>query len=483
MRNVFVFGCLFIVSLGLAKLAAGKGKPNNNVSLTVTVHPEPQQAFAGLGVSEMNFDGRFQQLSSANKAALCKAIWTDLNAKSLRLWCSPATYLAEAQKPSIADFKQHYIESGIVPLAKLNGCTTLLLAPGDVPDRFAAAGGGGDFRTFTDAGVLAYARLLADFILQVKTETGVQINATGILNEPNDRPIRFTSSQWPVIIKALRAELDSRGLTAVAIIGPEAASCDDVAYGMVDAIKADPAAWASLSGIATHTYNMGATDGMKQKIVGSGKSYWQTESSTPGAENLVSALNAASSAGRLISDLNHGVSHWIWFIGFEQNDPSDNGTRLMKFDAANPDAPAQKFYKYYYLQQLSQAFPPGAVARLCTSSTESSMTWTYGLKPMLIATAAQRPDGAVSVALVNYTSSLFGDKSLSSWERSQGGQLAKTITVTLKIDALAGVSSTTFNVRRSTDVKPNYDAGTVTAKRGLVTLMLKPLELVTLTSR
>jgi len=67
-------------------------------------------------------------------------------------------------------------------------------------------------------------------------------------------------------------------------------------------------------------------------------------------------------------------------------------------------------------------------------------------------------------------------------ERSQGGQSGKTINVTLKIEALANVSSTTFYVRKSTETKPNYDAGTIRAKRGVLTLSLDPLQLVTLST-
>ncbi len=482
-RNVVIFTGLFAVALCMAKLAGGRS--SGATGITVTVRAQPQQAFAGFGISEMNFEGRFQQLTAANKALISKNIWVDLNFKHLRLWCSPAKYLANPSKPSIADFKAHYIDSGIISLAKQQGCTTLLLAPGDVPSSYAVTPTTTkyNYKNFSDAGVLAYAKLLANFIAQVKAETGVQITATGILNEPNDRPIRFTNGQWPVVVKTLRSELDKRGLNSVVIIAPEAASCDNVAYAMVDAIKSDAIAWSNLDGIATHTYNMGATDTMKAKIAGTKKSYWQTESSTPGPENLGNPLNAASSAGRFISDLNHGVSHWIWFIGFEQNDPADNGTRLMKFDATHPDAPPDKFYKYFYIQQLSRAFPPGAVARQCTSSSEGTMTWTYGKKPMLLATSTQSADGTISVAMVNYTSDKFGSWSLSSWDREQGGQLGRTINVTLKIEALANVSSKTFNVRRSTDTKPNYDAGTLTVRNGVATLSLKPLELVTLTGR
>jgi len=478
-RTLAIFCLLFVVALCAAK--QNGGRRTNPTSVTVTVHAAPQQTFAGFGTSEMNFDGRFQQLPAATKQSLSKMIWTDLNFKILRLWFSPADYAAGT---GLADFKRHYFDSGIVSQATQMGCTTLLLAPGDVPAAFAKSPSGSlnVFSEFSDDGVLQYAKLLANFIQQVRQQIGVQITATGILNEPNDRPIRFAIAQWPLMIKALRAELDARGLQQVAIVAPEASSCDDVAYGMTDSIKADAAAWASLSGIATHTYNMGATDVMKSKIDGTNKTYWQTESSTPGPEDLGNAINAATSAGRFISDLNHGVTHWVWFIGFEQADPSDNGTRLIRYDAANPGVAPAKFYKYYYLQQLSQAFKPGAVARQCTSSVESTMTWTYGLKPMILSAAAQGTNGAWSIAVQNFTSDQFYARGVSDWDRSQGGLAAKTINVTVQIEALAKVETTTLYVRRSTSTKPNYDAGTVRATRGVVNLTLAPLDLVTLTT-
>ncbi len=483
MKRLIFSLCVFCI----AACAPAKMPSAGNVLpvVVVTVNPAPNQTFAGFGTSLTNTDDDFQKLTPAVRESISNMVWHDLNFKILRLWFNPTVYLANPNKPDLSEFRRKYVESGIISLAMKQGCTTLLLAPNDVPPQFGRPKSKlhPDYAEFTDAGVTAYAQVIAQAIRQIRDETGIQINATGVLNEPNDRPVRFTEAQWPVIVKALRAQLDSRGLTNVSIIGPEASSCDDTAFQMVDAIKKDPEAWAALKGISTHTYNMGATDTVVRRIAGSNKSYWQTESSTPGPENLGDTVKAASSAARILSDLNHGVTHWIWFIGYEQQDAADNGTRLIRFDASKATGVPAKLYKYFYIQQLSSAFPPGSVAHQCTSSTEGSMTWTYGTKPNVLCAAAQRADGSWAIGLINYTSKQFADPHLSSWERSQSGQNAKTLTVTVKIPALANAGSTTFYVHSSDESKPNVDAGRVVAKNGVLTVTLTPLQMLTLSTK
>jgi O-glycosyl hydrolase len=468
----------FMLAAAIVWPTAVLAKPKNEV--TVTVHSEPRQTFAGFGTSLTNFDGRFQQLPPEARERLSQMVWRDLNFKILRLWFTPSEYLANPDKPDLTAFKRRYIDSGIVNLATKYGCTTLLLAPDDVPPAFAKPKANRDdqFTEFTDLGVILYAKLLASAIDQLHKETGVQIDATGIINEPNDRPVRFTLAQWPTMIKTLRRELDARGLHSVAIVAPEAASCDDVAYDMVDVIRRDRLAWSSLQGIATHTYNMGATDEMAGKLLTSPKTYWQTESSTPGPEALGDTLNAAMSAARVVSDLNHGVTHWVWFIGYEQDDPRDNGTRLLKYDAAFPGGKIEPFHKYGYLKQLSDAIPVESVAFQCTSDEEKTMTWTYGKKPSLLACAVERPDDTWSISVVNYTSDRFSDPMLSEWDRTQGGEVGRQLSVKIDIEPLRGAARTTFDVRRN-----GSEAGTAEAVSGVFTVTAEPLDLITLTSR
>jgi O-glycosyl hydrolase len=451
-------------------------------AVTITVHRQARQKFVGFGTSLTNFDGRFEQLPKGVQESISKQVWHDLNFRILRLWFSPSVYLAHPGSPTMDAFEQRYIDSGLIRLAKEHGCTTLLLAPDDVPQSFSqpAVEAGATYREFTDAGVTAYANLLADFIARLHQETGVWINATGILNEPNDRPIRFQLRQWPMVITALRRELDQRGLKNVAIIAPEAASCDDTAYAMVDVLRHSPAAWADLNGIATHTYNMGATDVMAGKIAGTSKSYWQTESSTPGPQEIGDPLNGATTAGRVLSDLNHGVTHWLWFIGFEQADPKDNGTRLLKFDATRPGGAVEKFSQYGTIAQLSRAFPPGSVMYACTSSAEGTMTWTYGTKPAVLAAAARLRDGSWSIGVVNCSSDRYSDPAMSEFDRTQGGPPGKTIRVSIRVEAITRDPKAAFRVRISDAEHANRDAGTVRADGGVVTVDLAPLQLKTL---
>ena len=69
-----------------------------------------------------------------------------------------------------------------------------------------------------------------------------------------------------MVVKRLRRELDARGLKSVKIIAPENASSDGVLYEQVDALKNDAPAWNALSGVASHSYNMAATDDIAKRI-------------------------------------------------------------------------------------------------------------------------------------------------------------------------------------------------------------------------
>src|SRR6185437_10789806 len=96
---------------------------------------------------------------------------------------------------------------------------------------------------------------------------------------------------------------------------------DGVFYQTIDAIQADPDAWRALSAIASHSYNMAATPEAASRIAAADgrntKDYWMTEASANGPEAPGDALQAASLASRFLNDMNHRVTHWIHFIGFE----------------------------------------------------------------------------------------------------------------------------------------------------------------------
>ena len=160
----------------------------------------------------------------------------------------------------------------------------------------------------------------------------------------------------------------------------------------MDALKADPAAWNALAGIASHSYNMAATPEAAKRVLGTGKQYWMTEASDNGPEVPGDAVRAASLASRFLNDMNHGVTHWVHFVGFEVPDPNDNATRILAY-TPKPFA-ITTFQKYYYYRQLSRAFDVGAVFRASQSSLDGDMTWTYGRSP-----ASPSPPPATRTAL------------------------------------------------------------------------------------
>jgi O-glycosyl hydrolase len=473
---------LLLIATACAQEVAPPGEPQDEKpdreKADITIAGRPRQTFAGFGTSLTNFHGQFDRLKPEVRDQVSAAVWKDLNFKILRLWWSPAEYHKSGE---LGEFKKRYVDSGIIALAKKHGCTTLLLAPNEVPQAFAAPKieETDSFTYFADEHLASYAKLLADFIAKAKA-AGVTFNATGVLNEPNDRPIRFSIVQWPLMVTALRAELDARGLKDVAIIAPEAASADGWAEDVFDVLRKDDDAWQAVGAVATHTYNMGATGTLMRKS--GGKPYWQTESSTPGPERDAAAehVNAATSMARAIGDLNHGVTHWLWFVGYEQTDDTDNGTRLIRFDSTKPDGAVYRSAKYDWFKQLSDTIQPGATIHATSHRGTKKVEFTYGRKPELLAIGARNPDGTWGIALVNYTSDRFAD--LNDDERNQAGpDPGRTLELTIKVSGLKG-DSARFAVRRSNEKARNAEDGVMEATNGFLKVKVAPLELVTLKS-
>ena len=446
--------------------------------VTITVQPGARQTFAGLGTSLGNWNHDYQNLTAPERTALSRMLWHDLKFKTLRLWMNTNEFAPTRGAHDLTIFRGCYVDSGIIADAKKQGVTTLLLAPDGMPTYVKAKrpGGGNDY-ALKDDEVDAYAGLLAEFIQRLKTETGVQINATGIQNEPNDLD-RIAPEQMGAVVKALRRALDARGLGAVQIIGPENANADGALYDTLDRLRADPTAWQALAGIASHSYGMAATEDAAKRIADTHKSYWMTEASANGPEAPGDALEAASLASRFLSDMNHRVTHWIHFIGFETPDPHDNATRIIAYTTR--PLRTTVFQKYFYYKQLSQTFDVGAVFRKSQSSLDGEMTWTYGPKPHLTVAAARNPDGSWGVGLSDFT--LPPSASPNNSNGFFNGDKAHAYTVTVNVPELAGIGSVPFTVQRSSDTLNDAREGSVTMHNGGLTVTIQPLELVTLRS-
>jgi O-glycosyl hydrolase len=454
-------------------------------SMTITVEAGARQRFAGFGASLGNWAGEYQQLPATKRAALSQMLWRDLNFKILRLWFNTFQFRPQPGARDLSAFRKNYVDSGLITDAKQNGVTTLLLAPDGLPDSMKEkrAGGGVSFKAGEEEN---YAVLLADFIQQLKDETGVRLDATGVQNEPNDNE-QFSPQQIVAVVKHLRRELDRRGLQSVAIIAPEHASADGVLYEQVDALKSDPTAWAALAGIASHSYNMCASGEIARRLAGPDernlKTYWMTEASDNGPEEAGDVLRAASLAGRFLNDMNHRVTHWIHFLGFEVADPKDNATRIIAYDLQ--PSRTVVFAKYFYYQQLARTFDVGALFRQGRSSLEGEMAWEFGQKPRLTAAAAQNPDGSWGIGLCNYTADRFDQVNWSDakWNREQGGHTpGQTFQVTVQVPELRELGDIAFKVHRRSADHPNTSEDSATMRKGEITLRVAPLELVTLRS-
>ncbi len=487
MKPTFSLTLSLSACLGLARLSAAQAPPPAPAptAVTITVQPGARQTFRGFGVSEFNYGslgaGTFDRLTPARRALLWRLLYRDLRLKTLRLWYDPATASPATGKLDVSGFVTSYLTSGLIADARKNGITTLLLGPDHVPSYMLQNPADHSSRIKDDQ-IGAYAALLAEIIRQVNAR-GAGIDATGVANEPP----WFDAAQMVIAVKDLRAELDKRGLKRVQIVAPENPNNDGVTDGYLNALKSDPAAWGALEGIATHSYNMAARPEEAAIVAGTGKEFWITEAggggiSLPTSEQPIDGLEAASMASRVLNDLNHRVTRWVWFIGVmdvaHYPVDFDNVQRLIEFQ---PDRPADwylPFLKYYYLRRLSQTFDVGAVFRLSQSSLEGDMTYTYGRKPRLNAAAGRNPDGTWGMALSDFTSNAFLQD--TQINRDNSGYPPQSFTVTVRVPELARAGDIPFRLTRNSETLRDIDEGMVIMHNGELTAPIAPTELVTL---
>ena len=422
-------------------------------SVSLFVQAEPHQTLQGFGCSQVQDD----PLPEAVRTQLFDRVFGDLKMNVLRLW------VESGDKSGVAEMKQSFLQTypdlhRMIQEARRRGIDTLLLAP--------ARGEASPHEPKAD-----YARKLATFIALLKTELGVEIQVTGIANEPQG----FTPAQVAECVRALRTELNARGLQKVGIIAPESASADETGLQMIKAIKRDPVAWAGLRGIATHSYNMAAKPEFAQILVGTGKEYWQTEAGDNGHEDAADVDRATETAARFLNDLNQGVTHWIWFIGFlgspDMSKDGDNATKLIIYDRQQHRV--IPLLKYDWLRQLRAAFPNGSRIHSLRAEPGGTLVFSYGAKPALDAAAAQRPDGGWSLAVVNLT----GVKPNTEIARFQP---ATPLTVRWDVPTLGAIPELKLKVFRSSANERFVPAGHVAMHAGQITLNIAPQELLTL---
>jgi len=449
-------GLMVLGALLFGTVRLGTAEDTITRMITLHVNRQPAQSLEGFGCSMVDLSTT--QMPATARAEMFAAVFGDLKMNVLRLWVA-----AEFKRTAVqmkADLYRHYVDSGVLAAARERGVAILLLAPARGEQAPAEP-------------MAQYAGKLAEVIGALYAERGIRINVTGIANEPAG----FTPPQLAELVRTLRRELDARGLPEVQIIAPEWASADGAALAAIAGLKSDPIAWAALRGIATHSYNMAATPEFSKIIAGTGKQYWMTEASDNGNEGAADVNRAASICGRFLNDLNQGVTHWVYFIGFDASadvtTDQDNATKLMVYDGRQQRV--FRHLKYDWFRQLRAAFPNGSRIYCVQAQPGNGLVFSYGQKPYLNAAAAQRPDGSWALGLVNL-SGITPNTAISQWHPGT------TLNVTWLVEPLTGNDTIQFNRFRSDAIRHFAADGQSTMVKGRLTLVLKPGEQITLTS-
>src|SRR5882724_4655346 len=444
---------ILVGALLLCALMSARSSIQAQTSYTVTVQSGGHQTFTGFGASETD---NYSNIPATPRGQMDDMVYHDLNAKVLRLWVGSGPSIGEASMKST--FYSSYVDTGIISEITSRGVTTLLLAPAR-----------GESEPTDD--LSAYAAKIAQFILDIKNEKGININVTGVANEPQN----WTPAEITNTVKFLRTELNNRGLSSVQIIAPESASADSNCDQKMDGLHNDTTAWNDLTGIASHSYNMAATNNESSRTFG--KQYWITEAADNGNEQPEDTNRAATIAARFINDMNHLVTHWVYFIGLASSSDissdSDDATKLVVYNQANGQI--VPLLKYYYFKQLLSTFDVGSIFRSTQSSTESDMAYTYGQKPAVNAAAAVNPDGSWAISVVNDTG-VCCNSSLSTWFA------ATTYNVTINVSELSGSGTMSFTLYRSKANNHFVNSGSVNMNNGSITLTVAPQELISLRS-
>ena len=468
-----------------------------NRSVEVTAREGERQSLLGIGAGEnIGTFGGFNQLTEERKEIVQDELWSGLGFNALRLWLPVDRYSSTPGERNLERaFGTPYLDIARGAIAR--GVTEIIVSGDGVPDymreiRTVRGIRGEDYaaNVLRRDMVEEHAATMADYVLGVRDTHGIEIDAITLQNEPNaakgTKALFYNEELFVEGVKTMRAALDARGLTGVKVVGPETASADFVARNMIRAAQNDRGAWDALGGISTHSYNMAATEEFYDFTRDGDKEYWQTESSVPGREGPDDVRRGAINAGRFLNDMNHGVTHWMHFIGFMQEDPRDDGTRIIKFDPnESGDGWITKSTKYAYFDQLTDTFDIGATFRSTGSTLDGSMTWTFGRKPSVTMTTAENPDGSWAIGLLNFTEEPPSDDA-SFFDRVNAPRATESFDVSIFVEELAEMGDLEFAMSLSGPdggmLRENEGLGTVWMRDGRVTLSLDPYQLVTLRS-
>ncbi len=497
-------------------------KPSaDNKIHTITLDGRSRQTFSGFAINAG--DSMDIHSDEATKIEIYDKIFRDLSVNSIRIWMSMGVYMQKDENGEIVydlngndeslgeafkhmpNFENVYFSSDttIFDIAKRYGITEILLAPsgqhkdgykvpawmrGEVNDPYTG-------QIVSDKLLPEYAEIyaegLARMIHDMLTEYGVRVTATSIFNELGGC---ITDREILTIVKTLRRELDERELGYVKILAPEYStnSLSNLHRFMEYAVN-DEEAWDAMYGIANHCYSCAIGKKEADFLLKNPKPLWMTELCEEGELTEGGYSESSHTAGIFLNDLNHMVTDWYYFIGagaVHEDRLFSVGADLIYTTYAAPSnvSPASEriYYDgytvrpvYYYIKQIIDAFDTGANMMLCTSSREGEMEIDDYHDNKLYASAGVNPDGTLSIAVLNNTST---DVQNSQFERGGVKRLSdENITVNIDISDVTG-EYTEFECISTSPDGYVVNKGTVNAENSVIKISLKPCELLTFRS-
>ncbi len=473
-------------------LVAGAGRPEASESMTVTVKTGVVQTFGGFG---MHKGGR--RYKEAFRDTINALMIRDLKIAFARFYVQGRT-----ADSILADFDAQYkYPDGTTmfdDFVKQNPRLYFLLAQNNNVDSVSM--------------IAPFCATWAQAAKALGETRRVPISWMGVTSEPNlgnGEFRRIHPRLYTSVVRAMRAAMDAQELTGTKLYIPEISNVDEYGQQYLDSAHDDAATWACVGGLITKGYNMNADLHYLETVEESHLPYFVAAGANLIEGYAVEKTNdddnwAADMAGRMLSDFNHGVSNWGWYLPAEDWSDREASHRLAFYfegrdavTAAGLD-PAQcmvlgsdEVYlmltlKYYYLKHLANTFDVGSQFRFCQSSPArpyEDMWWTYGQKPAITAVASVNPDSTWSIGVANLTGMTSDTLPIDDFFHMDIYYTfypAADYQVALDVEELAKYDSLRFALYRSNKTKHVAFEDSVTMKSGKCTITLASRELVTL---
>ena len=323
----------------------------------------------------------------------------------------------------------------------------------------------------------SWATTMAAFADKVKQNTGTDLSAVSVQNEPDyasgdsSSSMLYTADEMVAFIKALGPKLKSLS-PPVKLLAPEttewgrlwtnqsASGASDPLAGKYDygyVLAKDPDAWAQVGAVATHMYDTQAAAPWPSDVPDR-KPLWMTEvcgvKGWPEVGPSSDINNGIAVAGWIHDAIANGdASAWLWFW-YRANDTDDNEGLLLKNGTDTK--------RHYTLGNFSKFVRPGYTRLEVAGPVPSDVLVTAYKSPgdALVIVAINRGDATVNLPIAISGGTL--PASLTPWVTSASDNLAQQDALTVSGSSftatLAGMTVTTF-VAGTNPASGRTDAG------------------------